>query len=99
MCARARCRTLADAGKATPVPRRSATLPYRPPWTEAAIRGFLDGPPMGALVMLDLYAEQSPLWRETKGFWGHPWVFSTIFNGDENVRRFTQRITLPKDRS
>ena len=56
------------------------TLPYRPPWTAPAIKAFLDGPPPGALVMLDLYAEQSPLWNETDGFWGHPWVFSTIFN-------------------
>lgn len=55
-------------------------LPYRPPWTEGAVKAFLDGPPVGGLVMLDLYAEQSPLWNETHGFWGHPWIFSTIFN-------------------
>ena len=58
----------------------STTHTYRPPWTEAAIRGFLSGPPRGGLVMLDLYAEQSPLWNETRGFWGTPWIFSTIFN-------------------
>ena len=58
----------------------SGTKTFRPPWTEEAIRGFLDGPPRGGLVMLDLYAEVSPLWDRTEGFWGHPWIYSTIFN-------------------
>ena len=58
----------------------SPNRPYRPPWNPMAIKAFLNGPPAGSLVMLDLYAEQSPLWNETEGFWGHPWIFSTIFN-------------------
>lgn len=49
-------------------------------WGDAQIEAFLNGPPLGNLVMLDLYAEVSPIYNRTKGFFSHPWVFSTIFN-------------------
>ena len=49
-------------------------------WGDVQIEAFLNGPPLGNLVMLDLYAEVRPIYSRTKGFFSHPWLFSTIFN-------------------
>ena len=49
-------------------------------WGNVQIEAFLNGPPLGNLVMLDLYAEVKPIYVKTKGFFNHPWIFSTIFN-------------------
>ncbi|CAE8731263.1 unnamed protein product [Polarella glacialis] len=49
-------------------------------WQPPQIQAFLNGPPEGGIVMLDLYAEVSPMWKPTQGMYSHPWIFSTIFN-------------------
>ena len=50
-------------------------------WTPSRIKAFVTGPPIDSLILLDLYAEVSPIWNSTGGgFFNTNWVFSTIFN-------------------
>ena len=53
-------------------------------WNPERIKSFVTGPPIGSLIVLDLYAEVSPIYNTTGlphgGFFGAPWIYSTIFN-------------------
>lgn len=42
----------------------------RAPWGWDQLDAFLNGPPLGKLLMLDLNAVVNPVWRKTKGFLG-----------------------------
>jgi alpha-N-acetylglucosaminidase len=49
-------------------------------WQREQIEAFVTGPPQDKLVIIDLYAEEHPIWADTDSFFGQPFIYSTIFN-------------------
>ncbi len=49
-------------------------------WGERQVRALLDAVPDDRLLVLDLWAEQHPLWRSTRAFHGKPWVWCVLHN-------------------
>lgn len=49
-------------------------------WTPKRVHAFLDAIPPQRVLILDLWAEHLPLWQETDGFRGRPWLWSVVHN-------------------
>jgi alpha-N-acetylglucosaminidase len=49
-------------------------------WQPEQVKAFVTGPPRGSLVVIDLFAENNPIWADTDSFYDTPFIFSTIFN-------------------
>mmetsp|Transcript_16406 Transcript_16406/g.30686 ORF Transcript_16406/g.30686 Transcript_16406/m.30686 type:complete len:739 (+) Transcript_16406:52-2268(+) len=49
-------------------------------WQGDQIKAFVTGVDTGKLIVLDLHAEQWPIYKDTDSFYGTPFIFDTIFN-------------------
>ncbi|WP_052745816.1 alpha-N-acetylglucosaminidase [Allosalinactinospora lopnorensis] len=49
-------------------------------WTPKRISALLGAVPDDHMFLLDLWAEQRPLWRETSSFHGKPWAWCVLHN-------------------
>ena len=49
-------------------------------WTPERIRAFLGAIPDDRLLVLDLFCDSHPVWSETEGFYGKPWVWNFLCN-------------------
>ena len=49
-------------------------------WQTQQVKAFVTGPPVNSLIVLDLHAEQHPIYESTDSFFGTPFVWDTIFN-------------------
>lgn len=49
-------------------------------WTPTAVQAYLSAVPTGSMLILDLSAEQSPLWAEYDSFYGHGWIWCALHN-------------------
>ncbi|GMH69651.1 hypothetical protein TL16_g05210 [Triparma laevis f. inornata] len=49
-------------------------------WQGDQIKAFVTGVSTGKLIVLDLHAEQWPIYKDTDSFYGTPFIFDTIFN-------------------
>ncbi|TLS45255.1 alpha-N-acetylglucosaminidase [Streptomyces montanus] len=49
-------------------------------WTAERTRAFLDAIPDERMLILDLWAEHRPVWRDTDGYRGKPWVWCMLHN-------------------
>ena len=58
----------------------------RAPWTEPAAKAFLQGPPQGKLLVLDLNALENPVWNRTASFYGVPFALCMLHNFGEGER-------------
>lgn len=54
-------------------------------WKQDRIKAFLDAVPNERLLVLDLYCENTPVWNQTQGFYGKPWVWSFVYNFGNNT--------------
>lgn len=54
-------------------------------WKEPQARALLDAIPNDRLLLLDLYGEKYPVWKETKAFYGKPWIWNIICNNGQKV--------------
>ncbi|CAL5229140.1 g12413 [Coccomyxa viridis] len=57
-------------------------------WKPPQIKALVTGVPKGALVMLDLYAEVSPLWKATESFYGADFIFCMLHNFGGNIEMY-----------
>lgn len=48
-------------------------------WTPQRVQAYLAGVPVGSMLILDLNSEESPVWQEYDGFYGHAWVWNSLF--------------------
>ena len=55
-------------------------------WTEGRARAFFDAVPDERLLLLDLFCESRPAWKETEGFYGKPWVWCVVQNFGRTIR-------------
>lgn len=49
-------------------------------WRERERRAFLDAVPDDAMLVLDLYGDAHPMWRECHAFDGKPWIWNALHN-------------------
>lgn len=49
-------------------------------WTPERVEAFLTAVPDDQLIVLDLWAEHLPLWRQTQAFHGKPWLWCMVHN-------------------
>ena len=49
-------------------------------WQTEQVKAFVSGPPVNSLIILDLHAEQHPIYESTDSFFGTPFIWDTIFN-------------------
>ena len=56
---------------------------------------FIQGVPIGKMIVLDLFAEVHPIWRETESFYGQPFIWCMLhnFGGNHGLYGTVQRIT------
>lgn len=54
-------------------------------WDQSRIRAFLDEVPRDRMMVLDLYCESRPMWNQTEGFCGMPWLWCNIQNFGNTV--------------
>ena len=54
-------------------------------WTASAIKGFLQGVPTGDVLVLDLFAEDSPFYNRTESFYGQPFIWCMLGNFGGNT--------------
>ena len=49
-------------------------------WTSDAIKAFLSAVPDDGMIILDLSAEQRPIWKNTDSFYGKPFIYCLLHN-------------------
>lgn len=49
-------------------------------WKPAQIRALLHGAPIGKIIVLDLFAETSPVYQSTESFFGQPFIWCMLHN-------------------
>jgi alpha-N-acetylglucosaminidase len=54
-------------------------------WKQDRIKAFLDAVPNDGLQVLDLFCENRPVWNQTQGFYGKPWVWNFVYNFGNNT--------------
>ena len=46
---------------------------------------YFSGVPNGKMIVLDLYAEVSPMWNKTNSFYGQPFIWCMLHNFGGNI--------------
>lgn len=54
-------------------------------WRPERIKAFLDAAPPERLVVLDLFCDSRPVWNQTQGFHGKPWIWSFVHLFGDNT--------------
>jgi len=54
-------------------------------WQPEQGRAFLGAIPKDKVIILDLYGEKNPTWDKTEAFYGQPWIWNVICNGDQKL--------------
>jgi len=54
-------------------------------WKQPRIKAFLDAVPNEHMILLDLFCENTPVWKKTAAFYGKPWVWCNIQNFGNTV--------------
>jgi alpha-N-acetylglucosaminidase len=54
-------------------------------WKQDRIKAFLDAVPNEHMLILDLFCESRPVWNQTQGFYGKPWVWANVYNFGNNT--------------
>ncbi|WP_339751194.1 alpha-N-acetylglucosaminidase [Algoriphagus aquimarinus] len=54
-------------------------------WQPEQGEAFLGAIPENKAIVLDLYGEKNPTWKQTDGFYGNPWIWNVICNEDQKV--------------
>ena len=54
-------------------------------WAPNRVKALLDAVPDDGILVLDLFCDYKPLWKNSKGFYGKPWVYNFIYNFGNNT--------------
>ncbi|MBA2627291.1 MAG: alpha-N-acetylglucosaminidase [Gemmatimonadales bacterium] len=49
-------------------------------WKEPQARALLGAVPDDRMIVLDLYGDRYPVWKERKAFYGKPWIWNVLYN-------------------
>ena len=55
--------------------------------TQPYMRGWVQGAPKGRLILLDLMAEEEPMWKKTESYYGTPYIWCMLhdFGGNDGM--------------
>lgn len=64
-------------------------------WRPPQVKGLLNGVPRGRMIILDLFAETSPVWKITESFYGHQFIWCMLqnFGGTHGLHGAIQNVT------
>ncbi|MCQ2151944.1 MAG: alpha-N-acetylglucosaminidase [Bacteroidales bacterium] len=55
-------------------------------WHPEQIQSYLSGVPDDGMIVLDLWAEENPVWNRSESFYGKPWIWCMLHNfGGRNM--------------
>ncbi len=55
-------------------------------WQPEQVQAYLSGVPDDGMVVLDLWAEENPVWNRSDAFYGKPWIWCMLHNfGGRNM--------------
>ena len=55
-------------------------------WQPRQIQAYLNGVPDNGMIILDLWAEENPVWNRTESYYGKPWIWCMLHNfGGRNM--------------
>jgi alpha-N-acetylglucosaminidase len=57
-------------------------------WTPERMKPFLDAVPNDNMIILELYSENRPRWRDTEAYYGKPWIWNMLHNFGGNLGLF-----------
>lgn len=57
-------------------------------WQPPQIQALLRGVPKGSLILLDLFAEEHPVWERTESFYGYPFIWCMLHNFGGNLEMY-----------
>ncbi|PST83805.1 alpha-N-acetylglucosaminidase [Pedobacter yulinensis] len=49
-------------------------------WKPDVVKNYLSGVPDDKLIILDLFADEQPIWTKTDAFWGKQWIWCMLHN-------------------
>ena len=49
-------------------------------WKEPQARALLGAVPDDRMLVLDLYGDRHPVWKDREGFYGKPWIWNVLYN-------------------
>ncbi|PRY40128.1 alpha-N-acetylglucosaminidase [Spirosoma oryzae] len=66
-------------------------------WQQPQIRALLSGVPDDKMLILDLWSETKPAWRDTKAYYGKPWLWCMLQNFGGNIGMFGRMENVAND--
>ncbi|XP_071731658.1 alpha-N-acetylglucosaminidase-like isoform X2 [Rutidosis leptorrhynchoides] len=61
---------------------------YDPYWRPPQMQALLDAVPIGKMIVLDLFAEVTPIWTTSDQFYGVPYIWCMLHNFAGNVEMY-----------
>jgi alpha-N-acetylglucosaminidase len=66
-------------------------------WQAPQMKALLNAVPDDHMIILDLYAEEQPVWKRTKAFYGKPWIWNMLNNFGGRTSMYGNLETVAKD--
>ncbi|XP_068725603.1 alpha-N-acetylglucosaminidase-like [Montipora capricornis] len=63
-------------------------------WKPPQVKALLHGVPLGKMIVLDLYAENTPVWKTTDSFYGQPFIWCMLHNFGGNIGLFGELLSV-----
>ena len=57
-------------------------------WQPTQIKALLNAVPNDRMIILDLYSEEYPMWKQTDAYYGKPWIWNMLQNFGGNISLF-----------
>jgi alpha-N-acetylglucosaminidase len=68
-------------------------------WKPEQIQALTSAVPGDAMIILDLYSESHPVWKQTNAYYGKPWIWNMLQNFGGNVSMFGRMRNVANDPS
>ncbi len=68
-------------------------------WHQTQIKALLNAIPDDHMIMLDLYSESHPLWKQTDAYYGKPWIWNQLHNFGGNISLWGRMSNVANDPS
>ena len=68
-------------------------------WQAPQIQALLSAVPDDQMIILDLFTEEYPVWKQTEAYYGKPWIWSMLQNFGGRVALFGRMSNVAQDPS
>jgi alpha-N-acetylglucosaminidase len=66
-------------------------------WKPEQIKALFAAVPDNQMIILDLYSESHPVWKQTEAYYGKPWIWNMLQNFGGNVAMFGRMKNVAED--